>query len=156
MFVGFLTQRLARDATEMDASKRYLELINSEDVMRGPLPHLTNRARTLRANSTSAEDRLWEHVRDRRLGGFKLVRQVPIDTYVVDFLCRTQRVIVEVDGATHGEPDQIASDTARTLKLQALGYRVFRCGNGDIYDNIDGVLDELLALLEGRAEWGDG
>jgi very-short-patch-repair endonuclease len=121
--------------------------------MRGPRPHRTRRARALRAHATSAEDILWGELRARRLGGFKFVRQSPVDPYVVDFLCREHRLVVEVDGATHGEPHEITSDQVRTRHLERMGYRVYRAWNGDIFDNIDGVLDELLALLEGRLNW---
>jgi very-short-patch-repair endonuclease len=70
-------------------------------------------------------------------------------------LCRARRIIVEIDGGTHGEPHEIRADTRRTTYLERLGYRVYRAWNRDIYDNIDGVLEELLALLEGRLDWGD-
>jgi very-short-patch-repair endonuclease len=123
--------------------------------MRGPRPYRTRRARALRANATSAEDMLWGELRARRLGGFKFVRQAPVEHYIVDFLCRDHRVVVEVDGATHGEPDEITADYTRTCALERMGYRVYRAWNGDIFDNIDGVLDELLALLEGRLKWRD-
>ena len=117
--------------------------------MRGPQPRRKARARALRASSTSAEENLWSELRARRLGGYKFVRQAPIGPYFVDFLCCERRVIVEVDGATHGEDHEIVADHARTAHLNRLGYRVFRAWNGDIFDNMDGVLDELLALLEG-------
>ncbi|RUO98376.1 DUF559 domain-containing protein [Hyphomicrobium sp.] len=55
-----------------------------------------------RANGTSAEDTLWFQLRDRHLGGFKFLRQFPIEQYFVDFACREQRLIVEIDGGTHG------------------------------------------------------
>ncbi len=117
--------------------------------MRGPRPRRNERARALRAHSTSAEEKLWFELRARRLGGYKFVRQAPIGPYFVDFLCRERRVVVEVDGATHGEDHEIAADHARTAHLARLGYRVFRAWNNDIFDNMHGVLDELLALLEG-------
>lgn len=118
--------------------------------MRGEQPWLTNRSRTLRDNTTSAEALLWSHLRNRRLGGFKFVRQEPIGAYFVDFVCRERRLIIEVDGGTHGETHEIAADAARTAALEQLGYRVARVGNRDVYDNIDGVLEKVLAVLEGR------
>lgn len=121
--------------------------------MRGPRRGRTSRSRTLRRQSTSAEDRLWSGLRNRNLGGYKFVRQAPLGPFVVDFLCREHRLVVEVDGATHSEPHEIAADCARTRYLESLGYRVFRAWNGDVYENIDGVLEKLLALLEGRLRW---
>ena len=120
--------------------------------MRRSQPWKTNRARVLRSNATSAEDALWYHLRNRHLNGFKFVRQAPIENYFADFLCREARLIVEVDGGTHGEPHEINADAARTADLEKLGYRILRAGNTDIYENINGVLDHIVAVLEGREE----
>jgi len=59
-----------------------------------------------------------------------------------------------VDGGTHGEDHEVAADAKRTHSLERMGYRICRAFNGDIYENMDGVFEELLALLEGRASWG--
>jgi very-short-patch-repair endonuclease len=116
--------------------------------VRSSQPWRTNRARVLRAQPISAEAKLWSKLRDRRLGGLKFVRQGPVGPFFVDFVCRERKVVVEVDGGTHGEDAEIAEDAKRTAELARLGYRVFRVGNRDIYDNIDRVLDALVAFLE--------
>jgi very-short-patch-repair endonuclease len=118
--------------------------------MRRAQPWKTNRSRVLRDNATSAEDALWFHLRNRSLNGFKFVRQAPVENYFADFLCKEARLIVEVDGGTHGEPDEIAADTSRTATLEMLGYRIVRAHNQDVYDNIDGVLEHIAAILEER------
>ena len=82
----------------------------------------------------------------------KFVRQAPVGTYFADFLCRERKIVVEVDGATHSTDDELAKDVARTADFEKLGFRVFRISNEDAYHNIDGVLDHLLAFIEGRAE----
>jgi len=56
--------------------------------MRGPDRKTTGKTRALRRSATDAETKLWFAVRDRRLAGFKFVRQKSIGPYVVDFLCR--------------------------------------------------------------------
>ena len=56
------------------------------------------RARRLRGNSTDAERKLWRHLRNRLLDGYRFRRQVPLDRYVVDFVCMDSRLIVELDG----------------------------------------------------------
>jgi very-short-patch-repair endonuclease len=61
----------------------------------------TANARRLRQNQTLAERTLWTLVRNRRLGGFRFLRQVAIDRYFADFVCEAAKVIVELDGATH-------------------------------------------------------
>ena len=118
--------------------------------MRRSQPWNTNRSRVLRGNATSAEDVLWSQLRNRQLCGFKFVRQAPIDGYFADFLCREERLIVEVDGATHGESDEVARDAERTRALEALGYKIIRAHNGEVFDNIEGVLEFVLAALEDR------
>ena len=116
--------------------------------MRRAQPWKTNRARTLRANETSAEAKLWDELRNRRLAELKFVRQAPVGPYFVDFLCRERKLIVEIDGGTHGTAGEIAADAAREDALRGLGYRIFRAWNGEIYDNIDGVIEALLAFVE--------
>ena len=118
--------------------------------MRGSQPWKTLRSQSLRSQQISAEEKLWSYPRNRRLGGFKFVQQEPIDIYYVDFLCRELRLVVEVDGATHCEIHELDADVTRAARLVQLGYRVYRASNTNGYDNIDGTLDELLALLEGR------
>jgi len=116
--------------------------------MRGPQPWLTNRARVLRSQPISAEAKLWGELRNRQLGGHKFVRQMPIRSYFADFVCRERMVIVEVDGGTHSTNPEVASDANRTAVLEQEGYRVFRVCNDDVYNNLDGVLDALLAFIE--------
>jgi very-short-patch-repair endonuclease len=113
--------------------------------VRGELPHQTNRARVLRAAATDAEARLWHRLRNRRLGGFKFVRQAPVEGYYVDFLCRDARLVIEVDGSQHAENP---NDRQRDLALAALGYRVIRVWNNDVSQRLENVLEMLLFQLE--------
>lgn len=103
-------------------------------------------AKQLRHDMTEAETRLWFHLRNRRLSGFKFRRQVTIDPYIVDFLCIEKRLVVEVDGSQHGDE----RDAARTLALEVKGYRVIRFWNNDVLARTDQVLEAILAALEGR------
>jgi very-short-patch-repair endonuclease len=103
------------------------------------------RARALRRALTPAEIALWTRIRGRQLGGFKFARQEPIDRYYVDFVCREQRLIIELDGGQHSERPE---DKQRDSALRALGYRVIRIWNNDVIDNLGGVLQRLLSELE--------
>jgi very-short-patch-repair endonuclease len=114
------------------------------------MPNLTDRARNLRRAQTSAEIKLWGGLRKRSLNGYRFVRQVQIGNYIVDFLCREKSLIIEVDGATHGDAHEVAYDTKRTAFLEARGFEVFRVWNADVYENLNGVLDGLLMVLEKR------
>jgi very-short-patch-repair endonuclease len=106
------------------------------------------RARSLRRADIPAEERLWSNLRGRRLQNFKFVRQIPVGPYIVDFLCREARLIVEVDGATHSEDREVAYDTKREVFLKAEGYRIIRVQNEDAYKRIVDVLDGILLALE--------
>jgi very-short-patch-repair endonuclease len=105
------------------------------------------KARRLRAAQTSAEAKLWQALRDRRLAGWKFRRQHPLDRFVVDFVTIDGKLIVEVDGATHGTASELARDDNRTRRLEALGFRVVRVTNTDVYDNLDGVLEMIAGTL---------
>ena len=82
----------------------------------------TEIARRLRRNQTDAERVLWFRLRDRRLAGLKFKRQVPIDRYVVDFVCADAKLIIEIDGGQHDQNRQ--GDAGRTEVLEAMGYLV--------------------------------
>jgi very-short-patch-repair endonuclease len=107
-------------------------------------------ARTMRKNMTGAERKLWSNLRGRALSGYRFNRQVEIGPYIVDFLCRERRVIVEVDGDSHGDTRDVKSDEHRTRFLEANDHAVFRVWNHEVYTNLEGVLDGLLRLLEDR------
>jgi very-short-patch-repair endonuclease len=100
----------------------------------------------LRANETSSEAKLWQVIRNRQLGGLKFARQVAIDPYYADFVCRELKLVVEIDGGTHGTTEEVADDEARAEFLESRGYRIFRVLNDDVFHNIDGVLETLLAF----------
>ena len=106
----------------------------------------SRQGRALRANQTEAETRLWLGLRDRRLGGAKFRRQVPVGPYVADFACYTARLIVELDGGQHAENAE--ADALRTDWLEAQGFRVLRFWNNDVMANIDGVLERISAALQ--------
>jgi very-short-patch-repair endonuclease len=71
--------------------------------LRGREQKRAERARSLRRALTPAEFALWTRLRGRQLGGFKFVRQEPIDRYYVEFVCRERRLIIELDGGQHSE-----------------------------------------------------
>ena len=105
------------------------------------------RARSLRASQTSAEAKLWQALRNRRLARWKFRRQHPIDRYIVDFVTLDGKLIVEVDGVTHSTPSEIKRDKARTQVLNACGFLVVRVSNTDVYENLEGVLEMIETSL---------
>ncbi len=94
---------------------------------------------------------MWLALRGRRLDGLQFVRQCPIGAYFADFVCRERMVITELDGATHGTDEERASDARRTEYLRAQGFRIFRASNGDVYENLEGVLEGLMTFIADRS-----
>lgn len=90
----------------------------------------TRRARSLRGTPTNAEDKLWYHLRSRRLNGFKFVRQEPLGPYTVDFICREERLVIEADGGQHADN---ARDAVRDKWLVNHNYRILRFWNHEIF-----------------------
>jgi very-short-patch-repair endonuclease len=86
-------------------------------------------------------------LRDRRLARWKFRRRHPIDRYIVDFVTIEGKLIVEVDGATHGSTSEIVRDAARTKLLEAFGFHVVRVSNIDVYENLGGALDMIDQTL---------
>ena len=103
------------------------------------------RARGLREVPTEAEALLWFHLRDRRLAGHKFRRQHPIGRYFADFACLASRLVIEVDGGQHARA--VAGDEARTLVMQANGFRVIRFWNHEVLMQTSAVLDKILVAL---------
>jgi very-short-patch-repair endonuclease len=105
----------------------------------------TANARKLRQSQTLAEKTIWQLVRNRRLGGFKFLRQLPIDRYFADFVCEAGKLIIELDGAVHeGREDH---DKRRTQVLELFGYMVLRFPNERVLTDPGGVTDDILAVL---------
>jgi very-short-patch-repair endonuclease len=113
--------------------------------MCGPNRKTVKVERRLRRQSTDAEMRLWLSLRDRRLGGYKFVRQEAIESFIVDFVCREKKLIIEVDGGQHSESTR---DRIRDAALKAVGYRVLRFWNSDVLANTSGVLEVVSSALE--------
>jgi very-short-patch-repair endonuclease len=116
---------------------------------------LTTLARSLRRNATSAERRLWQGLRREQVTGFRFRRQVILGGFVADFACFEARMVIEVDGATHGTDEEIARDAARSAALAAQGYDVLRFTNDDVFHNLNGVLETIhmrLATLRPRGD----
>lgn len=71
---------------------------------------IVHAARELRRDMTSAEKKLWEALRKRRLNGLKFRRQHPVAQFILDFYCVERQLAVEVDGGVHATLEQAARD----------------------------------------------
>lgn len=112
---------------------------------------LRSNARALRKNSTDAERILWPELRDHRLNGAGFRRQVPIGSYVADFMCHAVRLVVELDGGQHFSDRAEQADAARSAAIETKGFQVLRFGNHDVMTNRAGVLETIAAAVAERA-----
>ena len=101
-------------------------------------------ARALRNNPTPAEEALWRTLRHIRP---RFTRQLRLGPFVADLACRRARLIVEVDGSQHADSK---TDEGRSAALVADGWRVIRFWNSDITDNLDGVVEAIIAAIAVR------
>jgi len=102
-------------------------------------------ARRLRHDATEVEKRLWRALREAN-PEYHFRRQHPIGAYVVDFACPTRKLVIELDGGQHVAQHQI--DAVRTAELARRGYRVIRFWNGDVVNNLGGVVLSIRRELE--------
>lgn len=112
------------------------------------LAELHARARAMRNNPTEPEKRLWRALSNGQLNGFKFRRQAVIAPYIADFACPSVKLIVEIDGWTHGDTRK---DDRRDAHLATLGYRVIRVSNYEVMTNIEGVVGHIRGALSGSS-----
>ena len=108
---------------------------------------LLGHARAMHREPTLAERKLWSLLRDRRFVGFKFRRQVPIGSYIADFVCYDCKLIIEADGSQHAENFR---DTARDAELTRRGFRILRLWNADILARPSQTCDLIWAHLQGE------
>ena len=114
-----------------------------DKLHQGANPKLFYYARLNRKAMTEAEKILWDHLRNRKLKGFKFRRQHPIADFIADFFCLECNLIVEVDGLYHNDPEQVQYDRERTHLLNELHIKVIRFTNEDVITNLDEVLKKI-------------
>jgi very-short-patch-repair endonuclease len=107
------------------------------------------KARELRKSLTGAEQRLLYVLRNRQSGVIKFRRQHPIGKYIVDFYCPQSRLIIEIDGDSHGDSQEY--DRQRTEWLESQGYQVIRFSNREVKEHFDTVIAEILFQCESKA-----
>jgi very-short-patch-repair endonuclease len=101
----------------------------------------------MRHEPANTEKFFWSEIRNRKLGGFKFKRQVPIGGYIADFVCPEEKLIVELDGPLHRADYDAIRDTA----LKRLGYRVLRFTNEEVGGDFAIVCAIILHTLRGGA-----
>ena len=101
----------------------------------------------MRTDATKAENILWQALRNRQLDGLKFKRQVPLDGYILDFVCFEVRLIIEVDGSQHAGS---LSDDVRDRHFEEQGFRVLRFWNDEVEKSTDAVCSAILQAARAR------
>ena len=113
------------------------------------LPYNKNfklRARELRRNATPQENKLWYEFLRKHLYSF--ARQKTIDNYIVDFLCPSKKLVIEIDGSHHFTENGLECDSIRTDLLESLGLHVIRFTNNQIDTSFDEVCAEIQNYID--------
>ena len=97
---------------------------------------------------TSEERRLWYEF--LRTYPIRFQRQKPIGNYIVDFYCAKAKLVIELDGSQHFEPEQTEADMLRTAYLEQYGLKVIRIPNNEVTENFAGVCEYLDRLIQTR------
>ena len=106
---------------------------------------LKEERRRLRSNMTSSEARLWSLLKSRQLKGRKFRRQHSIGSFIVDFYCPEEKLVVELDGHYHFTPSALIQDQKRDKYLGELGLTVLRFENKDLLQSMEPVLEEITS-----------
>ena len=112
------------------------------------MKNLKNNARYLRKNQTEQERKLWNLIKNKQFYNYKFLRQYVIGKYIVDFICREKKIIIEIDGGQHNENSTIDYDKERSIYLNSIGYTVIRFWNNEIDNNIEGVYSKLEQVFD--------
>ena len=105
-------------------------------------------AKALRKHMTPEERHLWYDF----LRGYpvRILRQRPIGPYIVDFYCAAAKLVIELDGSQHYEPEGQEHDAERTAFLEQYGLKVIRISNRDVNRNFNGVCELLHREIQSR------
>ena len=109
-------------------------------------------ARTLRSSMTPGERVIWKKIRAKRFHNLKFRRQVPIGPFIVDFLCLEKKLVIEIDGYTHGEQSVKEYDKRRERYLRKRGFAVLRFTNVQAVESTEIVLNKIRAFLKIKLE----
>ena len=107
---------------------------------------LVKNAQTLRKNMTKEEKRIWYDFLKKL--PFTVKRQHNIENYIVDFYIPKKKIVIEIDGLQHTDPDEQLKDRLRTDALQQWGITVLRYSNKDINKNFYSVVNDIIDKLE--------
>jgi len=109
-------------------------------------------ARKLRSDMTDAERIIWSHVRRKQILGIQFYRQKPIGNFIVDFYAPAIKLVLEIDGAQHVEPEHLQRDKDRDAVLNGMGLLVLRLNNNMVMTRTQDVIQHIYQTVEQRCD----
>jgi len=110
--------------------------------------YFKKRRKRLRNSPTQAEAFLWGYLKGGQLEGRKFRRQAGIKSFIVDFYCPAEKLVVEIDGDFHFDDEGIRYDKERTKEIENEGINVIRFENQDVLLNLEHVLSQIRNNLK--------
>lgn len=114
----------------------------------GATPVTLKKAKQLRGRMTQEEEKLWNRLKGKQIGGLRFRRQHPIETFIVDFYCHSAKLVIELDGTIHLQ--QRAEDEKRTEAIEKYNIQVIRFTNEDIIDDLNSVITVITNTVKSR------
>ena len=99
---------------------------------------------------TRAETLLWRYLKAHHVDGLGFRRQVPMRSYIADFVCHAAKLVVEIDGESHDFESRQTRDQRRDAWFESQGYRVLRYTNDDVWTNLAGVVENIREIASAR------
>ncbi len=111
---------------------------------------LITNARNLRKHATKEERHLWyDFISDYPV---RFRRQFIIGDYIADFYCAKTKLVLELDGGQHYDPEAIERDKKRTEYFESLGIKVIRFSNLDVHGRFEGVCYTIDEAVKARLQ----
>lgn len=111
-------------------------------------PNHKGLSRALRGRMTKAEASLWKYGLKVSKLGVPFKRQRSIDQYIVDFVCLSLKLVIEVDGLTHEYPETQKNDEIRECRLKELGFCVLRFSDSEVLNDINAVIGRIREVID--------
>ena len=103
---------------------------------------LTVNAQKLRREMTKEERHLWyDFLKSLPV---TVHRQKVLGKHIADFYIPQEKLIIELDGSQHYEPEHQRRDVERDTYFAAAGMTVLRYANSDVNLNFSGVCEDIL------------
>jgi imidazole glycerol-phosphate synthase subunit HisF len=125
-----------------DSNRKDLQSFAEGGMLHGTAPQIFEAAKQLRKEMTAAEQLLWQLLKMERKG-LKFRRQHAIGIYVADFYCHKAKLVIELDGSIHDNPEVAERDVIREQDLKEWGYTIIRFNNKEVFDNVESVVNRI-------------